>query len=160
MKINYVKEVVKKALNLVTVTSKQAFIYKFEEGLDITIETSKFLNDVPMVIVSRGDTEEEVLQLCIETFSIEDIEEYYSNEMQSIISTREVLKSALKLANKAEIEVDIKADLKLNDLNFGTLKLDKGILRNLLTLLEAKKEQLVMNRAGGYREWNHYLKSI
>lgn len=150
MKVNELKGIAEKAVKVVAITGKDVLIYKENNVLDMIAGIDN-LDDRETVIVSPGDNVQEALQLLIEAFGADDKEDYYTRKMQTILSTKEVISNALKFADRAE-NADIKAELKVSGINFGTLKLDEGMLYNLLTTLSAKKAQLVMDRIGGYKE--------
>ena len=76
-------------------------------------------------------------------------EKEYSKTIQSLVSNKEVLRNAINFCIKNE-NAEIKMDLKLNEINFGTLKLTNNMLISLLQNVEARKEELIFVRSRGY----------
>lgn len=76
-------------------------------------------------------------------------EKEYSKSIQSLVSSKEVLRNAINFYIKNG-NAEIKMDLKLNGINFGTLKLTNNMLISLLQNVEARKEELIFARSRGY----------
>ena len=85
-------------------------------------------------------------------------EKEYSKSIQCLVSSKEVLRNAINFYIKNG-KVEIKMDLTLNGINFGTLKLTNNMLISLLQNVEARKEELIFARSRGYI-WNIYLRNI